>query len=92
MPHLAQDSATTPTTCTDAAQAIWDLLDGRLHGMREAELRGHLTTCARCLRYAEFQRRVLDAVRIRRVSTRCRERRERLLAALRSEGFVSRLG
>lgn len=54
-----------PIPCEEAAGYVYRYLDGELEPRSEAELLAHLRACRKCLGAVEFERRMLEFVRVR---------------------------
>lgn len=50
--------------CEEAARYVYRYLDGELEPKTEAEFLAHVRACRRCLGVVEFERRVLDFVKV----------------------------
>ena len=78
-----------PIDCDTAVRRLWDYLDGELDDRRIAEVDAHLATCRHCPRHFAFARVFLDAVAsARREHQQPGALRERVVGALRAEGFT----
>ena len=78
-----------PIDCDTAVRRLWDYLDGELDDRRMAEVDTHLAACRHCPRHFAFARVFLDAVATaRREHQQPGALRERVVAALRVEGFT----
>ena len=76
--------------CDAVMRQLWDYLDGELTPDREDAVRAHLAVCKRCYPQYDFQRAFLDALESsRRQHPPERVFRERVLSALRAEGFAA---
>ncbi|HJU66480.1 MAG TPA: zf-HC2 domain-containing protein [Gemmatimonadaceae bacterium] len=76
--------------CDAVMRQLWDYLDGELTSERVAAIREHLALCARCYPQLEFERTFLDTLaRVRREHSNPERVRERVLTALRAEGFAT---
>jgi hypothetical protein len=68
---------------------LWDYLDGELSPERMDAIRAHLVVCQRCYPHAEFGTAFLSAVAAaRREHTNPERLRDRVTAALRTEGMT----
>lgn len=75
--------------CDAVMRQLWDYLDGELTPEREAAMREHLAICGRCYPQFEFEKNFLETLaRARREHSKPERIRERVLTALRSEGFA----
>lgn len=88
MRPLTRQPDSLPPGCADVARTVWDFLDGRLDASRADELGRHLTACAPCHRYAEFQRLVIAFTTAPRAVRPDSGLRARVHAVLRQSGFV----
>lgn len=52
-------------SCDEAASYVYAYLDGEIEPRTSVELLRHLETCRRCLGRVEFERNVMEFVRIR---------------------------
>ena len=68
-------SAPEPIDCHEAAEQLYEYLDGELTPEVEAAVRAHLKDCAPCFGLAEFEKSFLSFLRAR---TRARQAPERL--------------
>ena len=76
--------------CDAVMRQLWDYLDGELTEERMSAIREHLAVCARCYPQFEFERTFLDTLnRVRREHSDPERVRERVLTALRAEGFAA---
>jgi anti-sigma factor (TIGR02949 family) len=76
--------------CESVMRQLWDYLDEELPPERMEAVRAHLAVCKRCVPQANFERAFLDAVaKAQRGHGRTESLRERVVAALRVEGFVA---
>lgn len=75
--------------CEMAARALYDFLDGRLPPAATADVQAHVETCRTCAPHFDFARHLLalmpGAMPLTDVPPALRER---LLEALRAEGFA----
>ncbi len=75
--------------CDAVMRQLWDYLDGELTFGREAAVRVHLAVCKRCYPQYNFERAFIKALAAsRREHSRPDELRNRVLTALRAEGFA----
>jgi anti-sigma factor (TIGR02949 family) len=78
-------------TCREAAEQLFDWLDGELSADREKLVGDHLQTCAACYPRLVFERSFLEAVsRASRVSEVPTGLRARVVGALEAEGLTLR--
>lgn len=56
---------TREISCQEAAQYVYRYLDGELEPRTRAEFLHHLEACRRCVGVVEFERRMLDFIRVR---------------------------
>lgn len=76
--------------CDAVMRQLWDYLDGELTEDRMAALREHLALCGRCYPQLEFEQTFLETLaRARREHTDPGRVRDRVMAALRAEGFAA---
>lgn len=76
--------------CDAVIRELWDFLDGELTPDRERGIREHLTLCKRCFPQYDFERAFQAALlACRREHSRPELLKERVLAALASEGFAA---
>lgn len=76
--------------CESVMRQLWDYLDEELTPERMEAVRAHLAVCKRCVPQANFERSFLDAVaRAQRGHSRSDRLRERVIVALRAEGFAA---
>jgi anti-sigma factor (TIGR02949 family) len=76
--------------CESVMRQLWDYLDGELTPDREAAVREHLSMCKRCYPQYNFESAFVRALSAsRRDHSRPTEIRERVLAALRADGFAA---
>lgn len=61
---------TREITCQEAAQYLYRYLDGELEPRTRAEFLRHLEACRKCLGVVEFERRMLDFIRVRAATER----------------------
>lgn len=90
---MIDEHSSSPTagtlSCDDAADILWDYLDGELSPEREAAMRAHLAACGPCLHHQEFERAFLDAVATARTSDPAPPAlRSRVVEMLRSQGLM----
>lgn len=52
-------------TCHEAAQRVYEFLDGELDAERMEQVRQHVEVCRRCWPYFNFERIFLDHIRSR---------------------------
>jgi anti-sigma factor (TIGR02949 family) len=72
---------------------LWDYLDGELTADRMAAIRTHLSLCKCCAPHADFEQAFLAALsRARRIAPATGALRQRVISALRMEGFVEEVG
>lgn len=75
--------------CTGAMERLFDLLDEELDEISVQRVQKHLGGCTHCFDRADFERRFLAAVAaVRAEGPMPGALRERVLAALRAEGWV----
>ena len=86
---LAPEPDTLPAECAHVAPSLWDFLDGRVEPPFADELRAHVAACEPCLRYAEFQRRLIANLALAKSSPRRPNMRTRILNVLHREGFAT---
>ena len=84
---LAHEPDILPAECAHVARSLWDFLDGRVEPPFEDELRRHIAACEPCLRYAEFQRRLIANLAAGQSVPPRPEMRKRILTVLHREGF-----
>ena len=89
---LAHEPDTLPAECAQVAQSLWDFLDGRLPPPFEDELRRHIAACEPCLRYAEFQRRLVVSLAASKSAPPRPELRQRVRGVLQRAGFAAITG
>ena len=76
--------------CDAVVRQLWDYLDEELTEDRMAAIREHLSTCAKCYPHFEFEQAFLDTLaRVQRDHPDLNRVREKVIAALRAEGFES---
>jgi anti-sigma factor (TIGR02949 family) len=76
--------------CESVMRQLWDYLDEELTPERMEAVRAHLAVCKRCMPQANFERAFLEAVAAaQRAHGRTDNLRERVVAALRAEGFAA---
>ncbi len=76
-------------SCHEAAEVLFDWLDGELPPGLEKRVGTHLETCARCYPKLVFERSFLEAVaRASRVSRVPPELRAQVIEALEAEGLA----
>lgn len=61
---------TREISCQEAARYVYRYLDGELEPRTRAEFLLHLEACRKCMGVVEFERRILEFVRIRAASER----------------------
>lgn len=61
---------TREISCQEAAQYVYRYLDGELEPRTRTELLFHLEACQHCVGVVEFERRMLDFVRVRAAAER----------------------
>ena len=74
--------------CHEAAESLFEWLDGELDSDRAGQVGAHLETCARCYPWLVFERSFREV--LNRVSSRDEapeELRDRILNSLEAEGF-----
>lgn len=88
--HVEAD-ALQAIDCYAAMRQLWAYLDRELTDQTMTVVRKHLVDCAECYRHYQFAREFLAALG-RVQSSRCapHELRQRVMAALRAEGFEPR--
>ena len=75
--------------CDAVMRQLWDFLDEELSPERMDAIRAHLAMCKRCNPHHEFENAFLDAVsHARREHSNPARLRDRVFAALRSEGLL----
>lgn len=75
-------------TCHEAAERLFEWLDGELEGDTEASVGTHLETCARCYPVLMFERSFREAVtRAARESEAPEDLKDRILRVLEEEGM-----
>jgi anti-sigma factor (TIGR02949 family) len=75
--------------CAGAKERLFDLLDGELDDETVARMQRHIVQCQHCFDRSDFERRFLAAVHVvRTAGPMPGALRERVLAALRAEGWV----
>ncbi len=78
-----------PIDCETAVRRLWDFLDAELDETRMAEVQAHLAVCRRCPPHFAFASTFLDAIAAVRPQDDVPDAlRNRVVAALRSEGFT----
>ncbi len=76
--------------CDAVMRQLWDYLDGELTADREASVRAHLAVCKRCYPQYNFEIAFTKALAAsRREHSSPDALMNRVLAALRSEGFAA---
>ncbi|HUF26194.1 MAG TPA: zf-HC2 domain-containing protein [Gemmatimonadaceae bacterium] len=76
--------------CDAVMRQLWDYLDGELTEERVQAIREHVEICGRCHPQLEFERTFLGVLaRVRREHSDPGRLRERVLSALREEGFAA---
>jgi anti-sigma factor (TIGR02949 family) len=74
--------------CEDAARQLYDFLDGRLTDATGTSVETHLHACAECAKHYHFAREVLARIPLALADEQVSPAlRERILTALRAEGF-----
>lgn len=74
--------------CRGAMEQLFDMIDGELTAEVEQKVRAHITGCPHCFSCADFEERFLRAVHQARAARSApAPLRERVLQALRSEGW-----
>ena len=73
--------------CRGAMERLFELLDGELTPERERKVRSHITGCPGCFAHAGFEERFLKALRTARAGDCPSALRERVLSALRADGW-----
>lgn len=86
---LAHEPDPQPAECAHVARSVWDFLDGRVEPPFEDALRSHIAACEPCLRYAEFQRRLIANLTAALSAPPRPEMRKRILTVLHREGFAT---
>ncbi len=85
----AHDDGAPIKDCNGAMNKLFDLLDGELTPEREREVRSHITSCPDCFTHHDFEQRFLLALQKAKKSVCASEKlRDRLMAALRTEGLT----
>lgn len=75
--------------CAEAANKLWDYLDGQLDASDRDAVRKHVERCAQCFPHADFGQVVLDAVaKVRAAEPEPPSLRESVLSRLRLEGYT----
>lgn len=76
--------------CQTVMQQLWDYIDGELTPDRVHEIEEHLKACARCYPQYAFEQTFLDQLgRLRREHSDIARLRERLVEALKAQGFAA---
>jgi anti-sigma factor (TIGR02949 family) len=74
--------------CREAAERVFEFLDGELEDVSEEEIAEHFRVCGRCYPSLAFEQAFRDALaRARRGEKAPADLRERVLEALRKEGY-----
>lgn len=78
-----------PPECLEVLKHVWDYLDDQLTDETTERLRAHIAECQGCFQYKSFQENFLEAVSTLRLRPGASpELREKVLGALRTEGFA----
>ncbi len=78
-----------PLDCSGAKDRLFDMLDGELDDETVARMQRHLGECRHCFDRSDFERRFLAAIQaVRRGGPMPGGLRERVIAALRAEGWT----
>jgi len=76
--------------CDAVMRQLWDYLDGELTAEREEAVRAHLTMCNRCFPQKNFEESFLRVLaQSRREHSRAAALKDRILLALRADGFAA---
>lgn len=85
---MNQEQGRAAIDCAGAKERLFDLLDGELDDETVARMRRHIDGCRHCFDRSDFERRFLAAVQaVRARGPMPGALRERVLAALRAEGW-----
>jgi anti-sigma factor (TIGR02949 family) len=85
---MMHEQARPSMDCAGAKERLFDLLDGELDDTTMDRMRRHIAECRGCFDRSDFERRFLAAVQAVRDAGLCPGAlRERVLAALRAEGW-----
>ncbi len=82
-----ENERTAAVDCRGAMEKLFELLDGELTPERERQVRSHITSCPGCFAHAGFEERFLKALRSARAGGCPSALRERVLTALRADGW-----
>jgi anti-sigma factor (TIGR02949 family) len=87
---MTHEQVTRPALdCAGAKERLFDLLDGELDDEMVTRMQRHLKECDHCFDRSDFERRFLAAVQaVRAGGPTPGGLRERVLAALRAEGWA----
>lgn len=78
------------TECEGAMRQLWDYLDSELTAERMDAVRAHLAICSKCYPHYDFEKIFLEALAAtRRDHASPEQLRERVMDALRAEGFAA---
>ncbi|HVZ78130.1 MAG TPA: zf-HC2 domain-containing protein [Gemmatimonadaceae bacterium] len=80
-----------PPECMEVLKHVWDFLDDQMSEDATERLRAHIAGCEGCFQYATFQQNFLDALGAMRRRWGVKpELREKVLTALRDEGYAEK--
>jgi anti-sigma factor (TIGR02949 family) len=85
--QAGQGAQAAALDCRGAMERLFELLDDELTPERERAVRSHITGCPGCFAHADFEERFLRAVRQARAGGCPEALRERVLRALRADGW-----
>jgi anti-sigma factor (TIGR02949 family) len=85
---MNQEQGRVAIDCAGAKERLFDLLDGELDDETVTRMQRHIAGCRHCFDRSDFERRFLAAVQaVRAGGPMPGGLRERVLAALRAEGW-----
>jgi mycothiol system anti-sigma-R factor len=85
---MAEDGMEGGVSCHEAAEALYEWLDGELDPKRAAGVGEHLETCARCYPFLVFERSFREALaRAAEEGSAPEGLQDRILESLKAEGF-----
>ncbi|TVR51453.1 MAG: hypothetical protein EA421_15170 [Gemmatimonadales bacterium] len=85
---MSEDGMEGGVSCQEAAEGLFEWLDGELDPERAAGVGEHLETCARCYPFLVFERSFREALaRAAEEGSAPEELQDRILESLKAEGF-----
>jgi anti-sigma factor (TIGR02949 family) len=86
---MTHEQARPAMDCAGAKERLFDMLDDELDDATVSRMKRHIAECRGCFDRSDFERRFLAALQAVRAGGLCPGGlRERVLAALRAEGWT----